>query len=107
MMFCPKCKSILLPSKDAGKVSLACGNCGFSSNQKQNFSLKEEIKLKREDQIEVIDKKVETLPRTKDEECPKCGTKDAYYWMTQTRAADEAATRFFRCVKCTHTWREY
>ncbi|MBS3171381.1 hypothetical protein J4449_02085 [Candidatus Woesearchaeota archaeon] len=28
-------------------------------------------------------------------------------WLVQTRAADEAATRFFKCVKCMHTWRAY
>jgi len=45
-------------------------------------------------------------PKT-NEECPKCKHKEAYYWLVQTRAADEAATRFFKCVKCMHTWRAY
>jgi len=27
--------------------------------------------------------------------------------MIQTRAADEPPTRFYRCTKCGHTWREY
>ncbi|MEK6933005.1 MAG: transcription factor S, partial [Nanoarchaeota archaeon] len=26
---------------------------------------------------------------------------------SQTRAADEAETRFFKCTKCKHTIREY
>ncbi|PJB94591.1 transcription factor S, partial [Candidatus Pacearchaeota archaeon CG_4_9_14_0_8_um_filter_35_24] len=24
-----------------------------------------------------------------------------------TRAADESETKFYRCTKCDHTWREY
>jgi len=39
--------------------------------------------------------------------CPKCGNDEAFFWTAQMRAADEAETRFFRCTKCKHTWREY
>jgi DNA-directed RNA polymerase subunit M len=31
----------------------------------------------------------------------------AYFWTQQTRGADEPETRFFKCTKCSHTWREY
>ena len=47
-----------------------------------------------------------TMPLT-DEECPKCKHGKAYYWLVQTRAGDEPETRFFRCEKCKHTWRDY
>ena len=47
-----------------------------------------------------------TLP-TADAECPKCGHNKAYWVLRQTRAADEPETRIFRCVKCSHSWREY
>ena len=36
----------------------------------------------------------------------KCGGKEAYYWLIQTRSADEPPTQFFKCVKCKHTWRD-
>jgi DNA-directed RNA polymerase subunit M len=39
--------------------------------------------------------------------CEKCGNNAAYFWTQQTRAADEPETRFFKCTKCKHTWREY
>lgn len=105
MQFCPKCKSIILPVKKAGRTVMKCSSCNFTSKKKENIILKEEIKLAREDKIEIIDKNVSTLPKT-DAECQKCHHDQAYYWLVQTRAADEAPTRFFRCVKCSHTWRE-
>ncbi len=48
----------------------------------------------------------DTMPVV-DQACPKCGNPKAYWWEQQTRAADEAATQFFRCTKCNHTWRKY
>ncbi len=42
-----------------------------------------------------------------DAECKKCGHKKAEYWETQTRSVDEPPTRFHKCVKCGHIWREY
>ena len=107
-MFCSRCGSILVPAKFGGKTRLRCPRCKFSQvmNKKEKIAIKEEIKLKKEDQIEVVDKKVEILPKIK-EECPKCHFNEAYYWDVQTRSADEAATQFFKCVKCMHTWRKY
>jgi len=45
---------------------------------------------------------------TKKMRCPKCAiVVDTQYWAVQTRSGDEAPTRFYRCMKCKHTWREY
>jgi len=104
-MFCEKCGSLIVPKRDGKKTEVSC-KCGYSSKKKVNLVLKEQVKLSKEDEIEVIDKRIEVLPKT-NEECPKCHNKEAYYWLVQTRAADEAATRFFKCVKCTYTWRAY
>lgn len=106
MQFCPKCGNLLLP-KDAGKKSsLVCGKCGYKSREKKNIILKEKVNLSREDKIEVIDQKIETLPKIK-ADCKKCGYKKAYFWLLQTRSSDEAETKFFECVKCGYRWREY
>lgn len=107
-LFCKNCGTILMPAKHGGKTRLRCLNCKFSTglNKRDRIAIKEEVKLKKEDQIEVVDKKVEILPKTK-EECPKCHNMEAYYWVTQTRGADEAPTQFFKCTKCMHAWRRY
>ena len=39
--------------------------------------------------------------------CKKCNNTKCYFWTVQTRAGDEAETKFFKCTKCGHTWREY
>lgn len=38
--------------------------------------------------------------------CPSCSAGQAYFMQVQIRSADEPATIFYRCVECTHTWRE-
>ena len=81
-------------------------SCGYKEKNRESFVIKEEVREEKKDKVEVVKKKVETLPKTK-EECPKCKNMGAFYWLVQTRAADEAPTRFFRCTKCNHTWRAY
>ena len=49
---------------------------------------------------------IEALPTTAIE-CPKCKNGTAFWWMLQTRSADEPTTQFYRCTKCGHTWRNY
>ncbi|MBS3108459.1 transcription factor S [Candidatus Woesearchaeota archaeon] len=103
MQFCPKCGAILVPKRmESGKMQ-SC-SCGYKIKNKQNFVVKE--KVEKKGKIEIIGQKLETLPKVK-EECPKCKNKLAYYWTLQTRAGDEAETRFFECVKCQHRWRSY
>ncbi|MBW2981114.1 transcription factor S [Candidatus Woesearchaeota archaeon] len=104
-MFCPKCGSILVPKREGSKKLLAC-SCGYKSNKTEGVVLKESV-AKKEKKVEVIDKgELQTLPKMKIT-CEKCGNEEAYYWTVQTRAADEAATRFMKCTKCGHTWRDY
>lgn len=107
--FCPKCKSILRPKKDEdGKVFMYC-TCGYTSKPSSASitDKKKEVKIEdQQEEVSVIEKDINTLPITKDE-CPKCGNKEAYYWLQQTRAGDEAETKFMKCTKCKHTWRDY
>lgn len=104
-MFCPKCGSILVPRKEDSKKMLIC-SCGYKTTQIEWATVKETVP-KTEKEVEVIDKgELQTLPKTT-AECPKCGNKTAYFWLVQTRAGDEPETKFLRCEKCEHTWRDY
>lgn len=104
LMFCPKCGSILRPKDKAGKKILYC-SCGFTKNPdgETTAELRETMVIGK--RVEVVEN-IETLPKIK-AMCDKCNNKVAYYWTQQTRGADEPETRFFRCTKCNHTWREY
>ncbi len=56
--------------------------------------------------IVIVKENKEALPVT-DKECPQCGNEKSYWWTMQTRSSDEPETRFYKCVKCSYTWREY
>ncbi len=101
MDFCPKCGAVLVKkTKNYG-----CPRCSYSTKDKVKISTSE--KAVGHKKISVISEKdQQTLP-TVDEKCKKCGNEEAYFWTVQTRAADEAETKFFKCKKCNHSWREY
>ena len=105
MKFCPKCGSILMPKKSSGKYVYSC-SCGYSAPVDEAESLKEEVTTKED--IEVIDEEndVEANPLV-DVVCPKCSHIKAHFWLEQTRSGDESETKFFKCEKCKHRWRDY
>ena len=108
MKFCKKCKSLMLPKKDPKKgLVLTCGSCG-TIDAKSEVEAVITTKMKKSEDIVIIDSSAEesTLP-TLEAECPKCGNDTAYYWIQQTRASDEPETKFQKCTKCKHVWREY
>ncbi len=103
-MFCPKCGLLMKPKKQNDKKVMVC-SCGFVDKKPEAVKLSEDVKQGKG--IEVVEQlDYETLPMMK-AECPKCGHMKAYYWLQQTRAGDEAETRFLKCEKCKHNWREY
>ena len=101
MEFCPKCGAVLIHKiKNDG-----CPRC--------NYSAKGKVKISSSEDIEDHAPKVEVSRSTQgvhpivNEKCKKCKHEKAYFWTVQTRASDEAETKFFKCVKCEYTWREY
>jgi transcription factor S len=91
-----------------------CPKCGFTADkeQYQPLSKKKSITTSSENTSRSSLKVMDTdsgptaLPTTSIE-CPKCGHNTAFWWMLQTRSADEATTQFYRCTVCSHTWRNY
>jgi len=111
MEFCDECGSMLAPMKIDGKVVMACPKCGEGKKEltKGDQMLTQEIKHSNQDSITIIEnpEELNTMP-TKKMRCPKCAiVVNTQYWAVQTRSGDEAPTRFYRCTKCKHTWREY
>lgn len=101
MEFCPKCGSLIVEKKN----KFGCMKCSYTSKGKVKLETTEELaKLKKT--AVIGEKEGNTMP-TVPAACPKCGNKEAYFWTSQTRSADEAETKFFKCTKCKHIWREY
>lgn len=110
MRFCPTCgirlRIKLLKEENSTVSALACDKCGFYEKSGTEVS-----KVERDDHqaIKVIEEgadKNSALP-TISIECPKCKNNKAGWWFIQTRSGDEPATQFYRCTKCSHTWRSY
>ncbi|MDP2628646.1 MAG: transcription factor S [Nanoarchaeota archaeon] len=101
MEFCPKCGAVLIQkTKNYG-----CPRCNYSSKEKVKIKASEKIGEKKK--ITVIREKDSQVFPVIAETCKKCGHEEAYFWTVQTRSGDEAETKFFKCTKCSNTWREY
>ena len=106
MEFCKKCGSVMVAKEENKKTVLVCRKCNTKVKKYKPLKIQEPVEKKPQDEIIIIEKNEEVLPKTK-AVCPKCGHKEAYWWLRQTRSADEAPTLFLRCTKCGHSWREY
>ena len=113
MDFCPECGTRLAIKREQNEervsVALNCSKCGYSQPIESEESIKQKNALNSTHEIVTViseeEAKLRTMPTLKIE-CPKCENGEAYWWMVQTRSADESPTQFFRCTKCNHTWRE-
>lgn len=103
MEFCPRCGAVLVIKGEKN----SCLRCGYSKKGKTKLTASEKIEGKKVVNI-VFEKDSEVYPIVELEQpCKNCKNTKAYFWTMQTRSSDEAETKFFKCVKCQFTWREY
>ncbi len=104
MRFCPKCDARLRSGAEGG---LTCQRCGHSEGGGKAKAPKR-AGPEAARAFKVLDESEARGPEsTIEKECEKCGNGEAIWWMLQTRSADEPTTQFYRCTKCSHTWRDY
>jgi transcription factor S len=97
MMFCPKCGALM--------ISTTC-KCGYTAKKIENMEIKEKV-ITTDSKIEIVDGQEDSMLPETDADCPNCHNKKAVFWMVQTRAGDEPETKFLKCTKCKHVWRDY
>lgn len=102
MEFCPKCGALLIKKTK----NMGCPRCGYISKDKTELSSSEKTKNKNQE-VGVASGKNKSASPITEKKCKKCGNDKCYFWTLQTRASDEDETKFFKCTKCEHTWREY
>jgi len=99
MEFCPKCETRL--KKDSVSTFLICPKCQYVKEKSQEsdpaFLIMDEVDIKESRGLESTIKI----------DCEKCHNQEGVSWAFQTRSADEPETKFYRCTKCNHTWRDY
>lgn len=105
MQFCPKCGLVCVSKKEKNKVVLVCRKCGYKIKDYKPIEIPEKVEENPLNDVILMDETKETLPKIK-MLCPKCGNKEATWWMQQANDTDEPPTLFFRCTKCKHSWRE-
>ena len=97
MEFCPKCGSVII-----GKN---CARCDYKAEEEVKLEASQKI-ISLKEVVVVNEGENEVFPIV-EIACEKCKNNEAYFWTKQTRSGDEAETKFYRCTKCKHTWREY
>ncbi|MDP6457733.1 MAG: transcription factor S [Candidatus Bathyarchaeota archaeon] len=103
--FCSECETMLV--LDVNQKMYVCKKCGTEEQIEAERSIPRENK--GQEKIITIgakERNLNVLPQTKTP-CQKCDNTSAFWWMVQTRGIDESATQFFRCTKCSYTWRSY
>ena len=114
MEFCPECGSMMVPKKSSKSlVFFICPKCQTEiksskkkQEKKQSYVLKSYIKHVPSDKLVIEKEEIQTMPTTL-VECKKCGNTKAYTWQHSIGVGDdEPEVTFFRCTKCSFTWRE-
>jgi len=109
LIFCPKCgnRTNVEEDHDAGGYSYAffCPTCPYKRIIDQPIESTKYSKLKEVDDV-LNDANTWKNVDTTSVKCPKCEHGEAYFLQMQIRSADEPSTTFYRCVSCTHNWKE-
>lgn len=108
MKFCDKCGNLLVAEKGRKLTHLVCRKCGKEFRRSHEKIKISEDKHEQKKPVVVIgrDETKADLPTTHTV-CPECEHGEAFWWMQQTRSADEPPTLFYKCKKCGHSWRSY
>lgn len=114
LQFCPACGNLLSIQEHNAMdfnhiMKFKCQVCPYMYNIEESIYLRSYPQKKKIE--EVLGGKAAWAACQKtiyEGGCEKCGNKETYFRMQQTRSADEPSTRFYRCTnqRCCHNWKE-
>jgi len=105
VLFCPTCANILLVETQMDHLRFFCSTCPYIFNVQEKATRKAHFVRKKVDDVLGGKDAWDDVEKT-EVVCPKCANSMAYFKQLQIRSADEPMTTFYRCVRCTHQWRE-
>lgn len=105
LFFCPECGNRLSVGPDGYTYALHCQACPYKEPIKKTIETTKYSKLKEVDDV-LNDANTWKNVDQADTKCPKCEHEKAYFMQMQIRSADEPSTTFYRCVSCSHNWKE-
>eukprot|EP01061_Rhynchopus_euleeides_P004203 TRINITY_DN13493_c0_g1_i1.p1 TRINITY_DN13493_c0_g1~~TRINITY_DN13493_c0_g1_i1.p1 ORF type:complete len:108 (+),score=27.55 TRINITY_DN13493_c0_g1_i1:60-383(+) len=106
MLFCPYCATLLLLEQVDG-LRLYCNICGYRCGITEDITVRTE--MKNRPVFDLLSEGGAWRHATKvTAQCKsvECDGDNAYFFEVQTRTAEEPKTKFFKCVSCSHRWRE-
>jgi len=110
--FCQECNNMLYPKEDKENRRLlyVCRNCDFKQEAENPCIYVNKIQHEVDELTQIIGDVIAdpTLPRTEDHPCPKCGHKEAVFFQSQARRAEEGMRLYYVCTlpHCMHRWTE-
>lgn len=116
LIFCLDCGNLLdNPSTVQGDL-MECSQCQ-ATYPKKNFTNLEVVTTTADDAFPSALRSKKSAVKTTlkkgelkegaviKEKCPKCGNDEMHYHTLQLRSADEGATIFYTCTKCSYKFR--
>ena len=107
--FCEDCGE-LLDFEIIINNNVRCQKCGGETplenikdhfiESEEKFELSKEWMNKLKNKEDKLRQEQKAKKAVIDEVCPKCGHNKLYYYVQQTRSADEGSTVFYECIKC-------
>lgn len=110
MDFCDECGGMLVSEKKDGQTVMECRDCGNVQDvDGGDYKVTEEKEDDPMNHLNVNEEGGEEAARpTTERECNVCDKEtEQEWWMKQTRASDEPATRFYKCRECGKVQKEY
>lgn len=105
LIFCPDCGNRLTVGEDGYNYAFKCQSCPYKMPIRETIESVKYSKLKEVDDV-LNDANTWRNVDQADTKCPKCEHEKAYFMQMQIRSADEPSTTFYRCVSCSHNWKE-